>query len=70
MNNRYNYEELKEKALKGNQEDINALGEWFEDFGLMFWNGEFFEIDSEHRLYRIEEEVDEDEWEVKGYEIR
>ena len=49
---RYDYEELKEKALTfgATQEEINNLGEWFERFGDRYWNGEYFDIDNEHRL--------------------
>lgn len=69
---RYDYEELKEKALTfgATQEEINNLGEWFERFGDRYWNGEYFDIDNEHRLYRIMKEVDEGEWETVGYEIK
>lgn len=68
----YDYQELKEKALSSDatQEDINALGEWFEQYGYRYWNGEYFSVENGIHLYRIEEEVDEDEWEVKGYELR
>ena len=36
---RYDYEELKNKALAQNatQEDINTLGEWFEQYGGNYW---------------------------------
>ncbi len=67
----YDYNELKNNALNPNatQDDINALGEWFEQYGDEFWNGEYFEIDSEHRLYPQYREIDEDEFEICGYEI-
>lgn len=68
----YEYEELKNKALSADatQEDVNALGEWFECFGGRYWNGECYSVENGIHLYRIEEEVDEDEWEIKGYELR
>ncbi|MGN0488029.1 MAG: hypothetical protein ACI4HO_02070 [Ruminococcus sp.] len=68
----YDYNELKNNALKPNakQDDINALGEWFEQYGDSYWNGEYFEIDSEHRLYPQYKEIDEDEFEITGYEIK
>ena len=68
----YDYQELKEKALSADatQEDINSLGDWFEQYGDRYWNGEYFRVENGIHLYRIEEEVDEDEWEVKGYELR
>lgn len=68
---RYDYEELKNKALKtNNQEDINALGEWFENYGMEFWNGEYYEIDSNNSIYPIYKEIDEDEFIITGYKIR
>lgn len=68
----YDYQELKEKALSADakQEDINNLGEWFEQYGDKYWNGEYFSIDNNIHLYRIVKEVDENEWETIGYEIR
>lgn len=72
MNTRYDYEELAVKALAfdATQEDINALGDWFEEHGNCYWNGEYFEMDSANRLYPIYQEVEEDEFELVGYEIR
>lgn len=68
----YNYEELKNKALSpsATKEDINALGEWFEQYGDSFWNGEYYEIDSNNRLYPQYREIDEDEFEITGFEIK
>ena len=72
MANYNDYSELKENALKfgAKQSDVDALGEWFSEHGDDFWNGECFEIDKDHRLYPLYEEVDEDEFELKGFEIR
>lgn len=66
---RYNYKELAEKALAFNatQEDINALGEWFDRHGRSFWNGECFHVDADHDLYPIHKEVGYDEYDVVGY---
>ena len=71
MANYYAYEELREKATANDatQKDINALGEWFEAHGSMYWNGEYYDADG-LRLFPINEEVAEDEWEVVGYEFR
>lgn len=71
MANYYAYEELKAKAISpvAKQEDINALGEWFEAHGSMYWNGEYYDADG-LRLFPIHEEVAEDEFEVIGYEFR
>lgn len=72
MNTYYDYEELAAKAMAADatQEDINALGAWFEEHGNCYWNGESFEIDSTNRLYPVYQEVEEDEFELTGYEIR
>lgn len=70
MANYYEYEELRKKALSGNQEDINALGEWFEQYGDRYWNGEYYNADDGMRLFPVYEEAAEDEWELKRYEFR
>ena len=72
---RNEYEELKQKALTGEQKDINALGKWFELYGDRYWNGEFYSINGEYHLYPIyDEELDEDgeliQSEIVGYELR
>lgn len=69
---RYDYEELRDKALSttATQEDVNALGKWFEHYGNDYWNGEYWEIDSNNSLYPIYREVSEDEFEIVGYEIK
>lgn len=57
----YDYEELREKALNGTQDDINNLGEWFEQHGERYWNGEFYDVGEGLRLYPIQEDhLDED----------
>ena len=68
----YDYEELKSKALAADAapEDLNALGEWFELYGDRYWNGEYFSIEGGIRLYPIYHEVDDDEFEIVGYELR
>ena len=73
--NRYDYEELKEKVLsaEATQEDINNLGEWFEQYGDRYWNGEYYSVD-DNRLYPIYRRIDDDEleeqYEIVGYEIK
>ena len=66
---RYNYKEICEKALASDatQEDINALGEWFERYGRSGWNGECWTVDAYHDLYPIHKEIGYDEYEVVGY---
>lgn len=66
---KYNYAELKEKAINGTEGDVNNLGEWFENYGLKFWNGEFYDADG-LRLYPIFEDVGQDEFEPVGYELK
>lgn len=65
----YNYKEICEKALASDatQEDINALGEWFERYGRSGWNGECWTVDAYHDLYPIHKEIGYDEYEVVGY---
>ena len=57
----YEYQELKEKALSGDQEAINDLGQWFELYGDNYWNGEYYNVEGS-RLYPVygNEEYDED----------
>lgn len=66
---RYKFQELYEKALASDatQEDINALGEWFNRYGEHEWNGECYHIDASHGLYPIYKEVDYDDYECIGY---
>ena len=68
----YSYDELLGKALSTNAtaEDLNNLGEWFNRYGRMYWNGECYEIDSTHNLYPIWHYVGDDDIEIIGYEIR
>lgn len=69
--NEYAYEELVAAATKCNatQEDINALGEWFEHYGMCYWNGSCWEVDVKNDicLAQVVKEVAEDEFEVIGY---
>ena len=45
--NRYNYNDLRAAATSENktQAEIDALGEWFENYGAQYWNGEYFDAD-------------------------
>lgn len=69
MVGRYEYDELREKALNGNQEDINKLGEWFENYGECYWNGEFFDADNGIKIIPDYTEDSEGNLEVAGYKI-
>lgn len=69
--NRYDYQELLAAAMKveAKQEEINALGEWFEAYGDAYWNGFCWTVDAKKDIYitRIYKEIDEDEFECVGY---
>lgn len=70
--NYYSFEELKAQALAPNatQEAIEELNDWFSEHGYMYWNGEYFEIDDNHRLYHVFTETDDGELEYSHSEIR
>lgn len=72
MSNRYAYEDLEKKALSANatDADIQALADWFIQYGNDFWTGECFIVNSNHALYPIYREVGEDEFKIEGWEIR
>lgn len=66
------YEELLAAATAqdADQDDIDALGDWFAANGNAYWNGEYYDADG-IRLYPIIEWDDEtDQGETVGYEIR
>ena len=69
---RYDYEELKKKAIAPSapQIDIDTLGAWFDSYGNEYWNGEYYDVDG-LRLFPIMEEIDEyGDYEITGYEFR
>ena len=68
--NRYSYSELLE-AVKANAtpDNVDALGAWFEQYGDRYWNGEYYDADG-LRLFPVYVEVDEDQFEITGYEVR
>ena len=65
---RYNYFELLENASCPNasSEDINKLGEWFEEYGMEYWNGECYDADGKS-LWPIYQKLDEEEYDIIGY---
>ena len=73
MMNCYEYKDLL-AAVNENEtpESLAALGEWFQLYGNMYWNGERWDIDGNRGLYPIYKLVDEEceDWEIIGYEIR
>lgn len=74
MSMEYQYETLKAAALAPNatQDDINALGEWFQQYGMYYWNGESFEIDETTSIFPIcaHEEDEYGCFPLLRYEIR
>lgn len=62
--NRYNYKELRKKALETNSmEDKMNLLRWFELYGSNYWNGEVYDLDDGWSLkpvYKGIGEPDED----------
>lgn len=69
--NEYNYKELEAAATKfgATQEEIDALGEWFERFGRSYWNGESYTVNEKEglHLYPMHKQVGEDEFEIVGW---
>lgn len=71
---RYNYEDLKEKAFKEpTAENLFALGEWLEMYE-QFWNGEYYAVDDKRLFPIYREELDENgdliQADIVGYEFR
>ena len=66
------YLELEKAALsaEATKEDINRLGKWFELYGESYWNGEYYNIDGDHRLYSIDEEDEDGDFRHIGWEVR
>ena len=64
----FNGQELLAEALNdATPDNLNALGEWFERYGYTAWNGEYFTVSEDIRLYRI---WDDDHEGIIGYELR
>ena len=68
---RYNYNELREAAIEDpTPENLENLGDWFQTYGMDFWNGECFDVDG-YRLFPVYSEPDEyGDCERIGYELR
>jgi hypothetical protein len=67
----YDYSELRAAAFAPNatKDDILTLYRWFELYGDMFWNGEYYDADNGIRLYPVYEE-NSDDFDVVDVEIR
>lgn len=77
MIRRYDYEELRDRAMQTNApEDLEALASWFGLYDAQAWNGECYKLEDGYNLYPISEptEYDEDgdpvEFKTVGYGIR
>jgi len=69
---RYDYKELRAAAIaaEATQDDVNALGEWFSEYGADDWNGEYYDADG-LRLFPQYSAPDEyGDCEILGYEFR
>jgi len=47
----YDYNELRQRAIDGDANDVDALGEWMENYGRRYWNGEYYDLGDGLRLY-------------------
>ena len=67
--NYYSYADLR-KAVNDNptEENINALGEWFERYGGAYWNGWYYDADG-IRLAPIYEQTGEDDFDLIGWQL-
>jgi len=68
---RYNYDELRKAAIDNpTTENLEALGEWFNLYGMDFWNGESWDADG-YELRPVYEWDDErDQGILIGYELK
>jgi hypothetical protein len=66
----YDYNELRTRAINGDQNAVNELGVWFDIFGKIYWNGQYYDVHDGYRLYPIYEEVYVEQYELKGWELR
>ena len=71
MISKYAYTEYRAAAIANpNAENLANLGEWFQQYGAEFWNGEYWDADGyELRpVYEWDEETDTGR--ICGYEFR
>ena len=66
----YAYADLLERATapEATKEDVNALGHWFQYYGMIYWNGECFDADG-HRVFPVYDEIEPDVFDIDHYEI-
>lgn len=65
------YKELEQAALSADatQDDIDRLGEWFELYGETYWNGEFYDVDGDHKIRPIDVEDEDGDFHRTGWEL-
>ena len=68
---RYQFDELRAAALApdATQANIDALGHWFETYGMADWNGEYFDVDGTNRLRPITTQTEDGDFSTTGYEL-
>ncbi len=66
------YQELEKAALSSDatQEDINALGKWFELYGERYWNGEYYRVTEDVRIVPVDVEDEDGDFHRTGWELR
>ena len=72
MSDRYEYEAIRAAAIApgATQGEIDRLGEWFDRYGSMYWNGEYYDADG-YRVFPVIEWDDEsDTGNTVGYVIK
>lgn len=62
------------QAVKENpsEKNVKDLAEWLDYYDPRSWNGEYYDADGHDkiRIFPIYTEIDEDEFEITGYELR
>lgn len=67
--NRYSYQELRAAVeADASEANVNTLGEWFEAYGNIYWNGEYYDADG-LRLFPVYSGY-EDQASIVGWEAR
>lgn len=69
---RYDFEELREKALRtGSREDIEALVEWLQRYDPYAWNGESWDIGRGYSLHPLYNQIPNEngDYDLLGWEI-
>lgn len=71
MVNYYSYKTLIAKCRKNaSKANVNALGEWFDRYGQTYWNGEYYSCGLGNLYPIYEEDIENEQLKVVGYELR